>query len=157
MDLENPAHVKLQEPILQAAAAAEFSDHALGVTVTDHLDGDHRELMGAEVSFSSGAAGVVGLVGIRSTGVVGVAGSALTGLGVVEESRSFQPSRHGDHPDPVAVEAARSVGCRRAVGVGAPVRRGSKPPRHAGCCFAEGWRTALGRSRSMILVRVLGE
>uniref|UniRef100_A0A8R7PLF7 Uncharacterized protein n=1 Tax=Triticum urartu TaxID=4572 RepID=A0A8R7PLF7_TRIUA len=111
--------------------------------------------MGAEVRFSSRDAGVVGRVRIRRAGVVGVAGSAMTGLGVVEESRSSQPSGHGDPPDPVAVEAARSVGSRRAVGVGAPVRRGGKPPRHAGRCSAlwkDGGRPDLGRARSMILV-----
>lgn len=46
----------------------------LGVTLTDHLDGDHRELMGAEVRFSSRDAGVVGRIRIRRAGVVGVAG-----------------------------------------------------------------------------------
>uniref|UniRef100_A0A8R7PKK8 Uncharacterized protein n=1 Tax=Triticum urartu TaxID=4572 RepID=A0A8R7PKK8_TRIUA len=140
VDLKNPVHVKLEEPILQSTVRAAESkcwrggcdmerlDNTLCVTIPNHLASDHGELVAAEIRCHGGrrmggAAGVV--IRNRSTGVAGAAGSALTGLRVGGESGSYLCSGHGDGPDPVAVETARRAG------------------RH-GCYFVDG---RLGRAR----------
>uniref|UniRef100_A0A8R7TNV1 Uncharacterized protein n=1 Tax=Triticum urartu TaxID=4572 RepID=A0A8R7TNV1_TRIUA len=129
VDLKNPVHVKLKEPILHRSTVRataskcwcgrceymERLDNTVCVTVPNHLASDHGELVavGAEIRCDGGrrmggAARVA--IGNRSTVVAGAAGSALTGLRVGGESGSYLCFGHCDGPDPVAVEAARRAG-----------------------------------------------